>query len=135
VANEFEIHEVIDQMRTAIPKQIRQAERVNQERDRIVAQAEEEAGRIIRLAHEEALKQVDDHEMIRTANLRAQTVLERAQREAETLRGDADEYARGVLATLDEQLGSLEVQIGTVLSTVRNGLQTLAKNRQTAIDE
>jgi vacuolar-type H+-ATPase subunit H len=127
VINEDDFLDVIDQLRTAIPKEIKQAERVQQERDRIIAQAEEEAERIVQLAQDEASKMVEDHEIIGAANQRAQTITARAQREAEVLKLEADDYAKQVLMSLDSQLGDLDGQIATLLSTVRNGLQTLSQ--------
>jgi len=127
VVNEEECLDLIDQMRTAIPHEIRQGERVQQERERIVAQAEEEAGRIVQLARQQASDLVDDHEVIQSANQRAKTITERAQREAEALKGEADEYARGVLFSLRDQLSQVDSQIDTLLNTVRNGLETLSQ--------
>ncbi len=126
VINEDDFLDVIDQMRTAIPKEIKEAERTQREHDRIVAQAEEEADRIIQLAQEEAANLVEEHEIIAAANQRADTIIERAQREAELLKIEADEYAREVLVVLDDQLGTLDGQIAILLTTVRNGLAKLS---------
>jgi len=123
VVNEDDFLDVIDQMRTAVPQEIKQGERIQQERDRIIAQAQEEAERIVRLAQEEAGKFVDDHEIVKAAEQRTATIIERAQREAEALKIGADEYAREVLVSLDEQLGN-------ILGTVRNGLTTLTKTQE-----
>jgi len=126
VINEDEFLDVIDQMRTAIPQEIKQAERIQQERDRIIAQAEEEAERIVQLAQEDANKLVDEHEIMRAAAQREQTIIERAQREAAVLKAEADEYARQVLISLDSQIEDLDQQIAVLLTTVRNGLAALS---------
>ena len=127
VINEDDFLDVIDQMRTAIPQEIKEGERIQAERERIVAQAEEEAERVVHLAQDDAAKLIEGHELIVAAEQRADTVLQRAQREAEILKRDADEYARGVLVSLDQQLGSVDVQIAELLQTVRNGLETLSQ--------
>ncbi|MFC2036802.1 hypothetical protein ACFLYD_02365 [Chloroflexota bacterium] len=130
VVNEEDCLDLIDQLRTAIPQEVRQGEKIRQERDRIVAQAQEEADRVVQLAREDALKQAEEHEIIQAANQRAQTIIERAQREAGALKGEADDYAREVLLALDGQLGVLDSQIETLLMTVRNGLKTLTLGRE-----
>jgi cell division septum initiation protein DivIVA len=135
IVNEDEFLELIDQLRTAIPKEIRQADRILQERDRAIALAEGEAERILQQAHEDAAKLVEEHEIITAANQRAQTIAERAHREAETLKADADAYAGGVLRDLDSQLGTLEGQIGHLTSIVRNGLEKLSKPPEGATDQ
>jgi cell division septum initiation protein DivIVA len=135
VINEDDFLDIIDQMRTAIPQEIRVGEKIQRERDRIIAQAEEESERIVQLAHEERDKAVEDHELIRAAEQRANTIIERAQRDAAVLKSEADEYARGVLVALDEQLGGMDEQIAMLLTTVRNGLETLTGDREAASDD
>jgi len=125
VINEDDFLDVIDQMRTAIPQQIRDGERLQRERERIVAQAEEEARRVVDQAQEEAGGLVQEHKLSLDAEARAETILARARHEAEILRADANEYARTVLRSLDTQLDAVEEQIANLLTTVRNGLDTL----------
>ena len=123
VVNEADFLDVIDQMRTAIPQEIKQGERIAQEKERIIAQSQEEADRIVRLAQEEATKLIDQHEIVRAAEQRRVTIIERAQLEAEGLKVGADAYAHEVLIALDGQLANL-------LATVRNGLVTLDKTQE-----
>ena len=94
--------EIIDQMRIAIPEEVKKAKRINQERDRIVAQANEEGARIIELAKEEADRLVGENEITKAAQTRANTIVERAQREAEVLKEEADDYTLQVLGKLDD---------------------------------
>jgi hypothetical protein len=135
VINEDDFLDVVDQMRTAIPKEIKEAEKIQRERDRMIAQAEEEAERIVQLSQQDAAKLVDDHEIIQLADQRADTIIERAQREAEVLKAGADDYAREVLYALDGQLNALEGQIAVLLNTVRNGLETLTHSQEQALDD
>jgi cell division septum initiation protein DivIVA len=135
VINEDDFLDVIDQMRTAIPQEIKEGEKLQRERDRIIAQAEEEAERIVQLAREDAAKALEEHELSSAAELRANTIIERANREAEVLKAEADEYAREVLHSLNDQLDSLDDQIDFLLTTVRNGLETLSKGQPAVMDE
>ncbi|HNS49663.1 MAG TPA: hypothetical protein PKO09_00595 [Anaerolineae bacterium] len=127
IVNEEEMLELIDQLRTAIPKEMRQANRIVQERDRILSDAEVEAEQKVQEGRQSASRLAEQHEVVAAANVRAQTIIERAQREAEILKSGADEYAAGVLQDLDGQLGTLESQIGRLTSIVRAGLAKLAK--------
>ena len=127
VVNEDDFLDIIDQMRTAIPREVKEGEKIQRERERIVAQAEEEAERLLQLAQEDAAKLVEQHEIIRMSEQRARTIIERAQREAEVLKGEADEYAGQVLVSLDSQIGVLESQIAALRTTVRNGLETITQ--------
>ncbi len=110
--------ELIDQMRIAIPEEVKKAKRINQERDRIIAQANEEAARIVELAKEQVTQLSSDSEVTKAAQARAATIVERAQREAEVLKIDADDYTVQVLSKLEEDLAK-------ALGIVRNGLLKL----------
>jgi cell division septum initiation protein DivIVA len=135
VINEDDFLDVIDQMRTTVPQEVKEGEKIQRERERILAQAEEEALRVVQLAQEDASKLIEEHALIEAANQRAETIIERAQREAQILKRDADEYAREVLVSLDDQLGTLEDQITILLRTVRNGLETLSQPQEVVPEE
>jgi len=130
IINEEDCLDIIDQMRTAIPLEVKRGEKVQQDRDRIIAQAEEEAGRIVDLGREEAANLAEEHEVIQAANQRAQTILARAQREAEGLKSEADHYAQSVLISLNDQLGGLDGQIKGLLTTVSNGLKSISQSAE-----
>ena len=123
VVDEQRAWDIIDQMRIAIPEEVKKAKRVNQERDRIVAQAHEEASRIVELAREQAAGLTSDHELARQAETRAETIVERARRDAEAIKADADDYVMQVLTDLD-------INLTKTLSVVRNGLVKLQAERQ-----
>ncbi|OQY20745.1 MAG: hypothetical protein B6I34_08500 [Anaerolineaceae bacterium 4572_32.1] len=123
VVDEERFLDIVDQMRVSIPEEIKKAKRIQQERERIIAQANEEAGRIVRLAQEEADNLIKNHEIVEAAESRMAVILERAQKEAEQIRQDADGY---VLETLSQ----LEYQLDGLLTTVRNGLRRLQRSQQ-----
>ncbi|MCA9937572.1 MAG: hypothetical protein KC418_02950, partial [Anaerolineales bacterium] len=54
MVDEDRVYGIVDQMRVAIPDAIKRANRVEAEKDRILAQAHEEAERIRNLAKQEA---------------------------------------------------------------------------------
>ena len=117
--------DIINQMRVSIPEEVKKSKRVYQERDRIIAHANEEAERITALARDQAGEILADHDIIRQAQGRAQVVLERAQREAQEIKLGADEYALTVLRQVEQRL--IEH-----LDTVQNGIITLEQNTQVA---
>ena len=134
VINEDDFLDVIDQMRTAIPQQIRDGERLQREKERIVAQAEEEAQRVVFKAREKAGGLVAEHELSLAAQANADAILESAKQEAQILKADANEYARAVLGSLDSQLHSVEEQISNLLITVRNGLDTMNQGSEVSAE-
>lgn len=120
--------DLIDQMRISIPEEVRQAQRVNQERDRIIAQAKEEAGRIVELARQEAAKLTQEHAIAQQARELADTIEARARREADNIQREADQYVLDVLLQLEQDLTR-------VLTQVRNGVERLRNERMARMAE
>ncbi|KPK03665.1 MAG: hypothetical protein AMJ56_18720 [Anaerolineae bacterium SG8_19] len=118
IVDEARIYSIVDQMRVSIPDEIRRANRVEAEKERILAQAQEEAERIRELAKQEAAELVRRDAIMVSSQQRADAILERARREADVMRSESDAYALEVLAKLEEDLLRS-------LSVVRNGMHRL----------
>lgn len=114
--------QLIDQMVLAIPEEIKKAQRIQQEHDRIIAQAKEEAERIKEMAREEASHLADDTAIVAIAQNRAQAIEERARREVDRMRDEADAYALETLLRLREELDH-------TLKVVSNGIAKLEHDR------
>ena len=118
IVDEDRIFNIIDQMRVSIPEEVKKANRIDAEKERILAQAQEEADRIRDLAIQEATELVRRDPILVSAQQRSDTILERARRDAEVMRQDSDTYALNALANLEEELLRS-------LSVVRNGMHRL----------
>jgi hypothetical protein len=118
IVDEDRMLDLIDQMRVAIPEEIKKAQQIITQRDRILAQAKEEANRTIALAREKAEKQLEDDELIMSARVKAEQIVVQAQKDAAITQREADKY-------ILETLTNLEMHMDRVLSQVRNGIKTL----------
>jgi len=119
VVNEQRLWDTIDTMRISIPEEVQRAQRVERERERLLAQAREEAGRIVELARKRAEEMRSSHELIQSAQAQAAEIVAQAQSDSERLQLEADSYALEVLAQLEEQLRRK-------LQTVQNGVKLLS---------
>jgi cell division septum initiation protein DivIVA len=113
--------ELIDQMRISIPEEIEKASRVLAQRDRIMAQANEEAARMLQQAREHGLQLVEKEPTVQAAQSHATNVIEQAKQQAEQITAEADRY---VLETLSR----LEQQLNRAMAQVRNGINEVATN-------
>ena len=119
--------EIIDQMRISIPEEIEKAAGVTQQRDRVLAQANEEAARIVQQARQHSEDLIDEHEMVKQAKVRAEYVLEQAKIESTKITREADDY---VLA----QLNQLELQFARSLDEIRNGIEVMQYQEPVAVE-
>ncbi len=115
--------EIIDQMRISVPEQIEKASRLINQRDRLLAQAREEAERIVQVARERSEELTNRDAIVQTAQNRAKNIIEQARREAENIRTEADDYVLDVLK-------ELETQLLHNLTVVRNGIAKIAQERE-----
>lgn len=118
IVNEDKIFTIVDQMRVTVPEEIKRAGRIEGEKERILAQAHEEAERIRSLARQEASELVNREVITGAAQERADHILGQARREEIAIRQEADAYVMDVLANLEEDLLRS-------LAVVRNGLHKL----------
>lgn len=111
--------ELIDQMRISIPEEIEKSSRVLAQRDRILAQANEEAARILQNAREQGVQLLDREATVQAASSRAANIVEQARQQAEGITAEADQYVVETLARLEQQLAR-------AMSVVRNGINEVA---------
>ncbi len=115
--------EIIDQMRISIPEQIEKATRVVNQRDRLIAQANEEASRMIDLARKKNDELINRDSIVQAAQHRAENFMAQARLEAETIRDEADTY-------VTEVLKELEGHLLRTLTIVRNGIAKIVQDRE-----
>jgi vacuolar-type H+-ATPase subunit H len=116
--------DLVDQLRVAVPEEVRQAKRINEETERIVERAQEEAERILARAHEQAAFLIEERELTRAAQIRSQEIIAEGEREADGIRRGADEYAQSVLV-------HLEGECLKALQSIKHGLDLLDERHRT----
>jgi len=118
LVDEQEILDILDQIRVAIPDEIKAARRLTQDRDQVLADARAEADRLVKEADAHVAARVADHHLVRAAEGRAAEIEERALEEADRMRRETDAYIYRVMQKLREQ-------VQQVSSAVERGLQEL----------
>ena len=118
LVDEDRILDLIDQMRVAIPEEIKKAQQVLAQRDRILAQSQEEANRTLALARERSEQLVERDTIVEAAKAKADQIITDASASIDSIRSDADTYALDVLTRL-------EVELDRSLNQVRNGISAL----------
>ena len=118
IVDEEKMLSIIDQMRVSIPEEIKKAQQLLTQRDRLLAQAQEEANRTLQLAREKADQLVSKDSIIQGAQSRAAQLIEQARIDNEVAQKEVDLYVINSLYSLENELGHL-------LNQVRNGIKTL----------
>lgn len=123
VVDEDKVLDLIDQMRVAIPEEVKKSQQLLAQRDRLLAQAQEEANRTLALAREKSEQLVERDAIVQAAQAKAEQIVVQAKADIETTRHDADEYAMDTLT-------KLEMELDRVVTQVRNGINTLKQDKE-----
>lgn len=118
IVDEDRMLDLIDQMRVAIPEEVKKAQQLIAQRDRILAQAQEEANRTLAIAREKSDQLTDRDAVVQSAQARAEEILARARQDVESTRHEADSY-------VVDTLRRLEIELDRYLTQVRNGIMSL----------
>jgi cell division septum initiation protein DivIVA len=113
---------LIDELRVAVPEEVRAAKRINSEGERIMEKAQEEAERIVGRAQEQAAFLIDERGLTQAAEAESRRIIEEAHLDADNIRAGADEYAASVLE-------GLEGDVQRTLQSIQKGLGLLDQRR------
>jgi cell division septum initiation protein DivIVA len=133
VVDEDRMLELIDQMRIAIPEEVKKAQQVMAQRDRVMAQAQEEANRTLQLSRDKAEQLIERDMIVQEAQRRAEQILTQARGEAEATRTDADNYVVDTLMQLQDQISKLSNQVNNGIRMVQE--EQMRKNPGSAEKE
>ena len=122
VVDEDKMLDIIDQLRVTIPDEVKKAQQLLAQKDRIMAQAQEEASRIVTLAKEKAEQIVEREAIVKSAQTRATQIVNQARDDANITRRDADDY-------VIDSLQNLEEEVTRLLTQVRNGIRKIEEDR------
>jgi len=113
---------LIDELRVAVPEEVRAAKRINSEGERIIEKAQEEAERIVARSQEQAAFLIDERGLTQQAELESRRIIGQAEVDADDVRRGADEYAVSVLV-------GLEGEVVKTLQSIKKGINLLDERR------
>jgi cell division septum initiation protein DivIVA len=118
VVNRGDVLAMLDELRTLLPAEFRQAEYVIRDRDEVVEEGRREAERIVAAAREERLRLIDETEVVQEALAERERILAEAQARSEAMRQEVDDY-------VDTKLANFEVVLTRTLGAVERGRDKL----------
>jgi len=116
--------DLIDQLRVAVPEEVRAAKRINSEGERIIDKAQEEAEQVLARAQEQAAFLIEERGLLLAAQEESRRIIDQSEAEAHEVRRGADEYAASVLI-------GLEGDVVRTLQSIKKGIQLLDERRAT----
>ncbi|AKL95521.1 H+ATpase subunit H [Clostridium aceticum] len=108
-----EVLEVIKEIRIHLPDEVKQAQWIKEERQRILVEAQQEADTIIEEANEHVIAMVEQDEITKIARSQAEEIIAEAQMGAKEMRLGARDYADEILSNVEGVLDGLMETVKT----------------------
>ena len=125
IVDEDKFLDIIDQMRITVPDEVKKAKQLYAQKDRVLAQAQEEANRTVEQARQKATELVDKEALVMDAQRRVEQIIDQAQLTAEEIRQGADQYS-------EDTLSGLITEMDRILNQARNGMLVLEQKRRSS---
>jgi cell division septum initiation protein DivIVA len=137
--------DLIDQMRVAVPAELREAQEVLAQKDELLLKAREESQLLVAQAQQEVEARLSDNDLVKAAEEKAQELLHQAEEQAEAMLRDAEERMRSRFGQAEtvaaqqmdeadrytmEMLRKLEAQLSAFLGSVRAGIDSMENKTQ-----
>ncbi|MBU3819784.1 MAG: ATPase [Candidatus Faecalibacterium intestinavium] len=122
-----QIRDYLDEIRSNLPSELRQAQAIVNDRSQIVDLANAQASAIIKKAEERARILVSESEIVKTAQQRAAEIVSQAQSEGRTIRQTVTDYCETMLKNTEEVMAANAAQVKNVRANLR---QTSKKSGQ-----
>ncbi len=114
LVDESALRTLCQEMRAALPDELRIGQRISGERDRILSEARAQARRILEESQAQLNTKLDEQGVVQAARQRARDIQTDAEKTAAALRAEADQYVLNQFNTLESRLIRVlrEVQAG-----------------------
>ncbi|MBE6047465.1 MAG: ATPase [Clostridium sp.] len=106
-----EILEVIDKIINYLPDQFKKAQWVMNERERILGEAKKEYDSVKKETIEMMKQNVENHDIVKEANIRAQEIIAAAKRDAKAIRLGSRDYSDEILTQLEKEIENKKVEL------------------------
>ncbi len=104
-------YDMVHRLRTSLPEEMTTATQVTRQREEIMEQAHAEAQKITDGARQQAQLLVSNDELTKQAQAEAARILQQGQVEANAIRAEATQWARGIVERLENYVGRISSTI------------------------
>ncbi|BAH06334.1 hypothetical protein [Clostridium kluyveri] len=104
MVNKSEVLEILDRVINCLPSELKKAQWIIEEKERILTEAVQEADDIKKQNLSLLRRQIENHDITKEANIRAEEIISSAQKNARAIRIGARDYADEMLSQLDSEI-------------------------------
>ena len=125
IIDKKEFDEVVDQIINYLPDQLKKAQWGVNEKDRILREAKKEFDNAKKEGYEMMKHNLDNHNLVKEAKMKANEIIALAQRDAKAIRLGSREYSNEILMQLDIEI---EKQKAELIKSMQESFEKVAKD-------
>lgn len=121
-----EAKQILDEIREAIPAEVRKAKAIVADRAQILSEAQREAETIVRVAEDKAKTLVNQEEIVRQAQAKANDIMAQSQAKFREMRNASNAYVEDIMRRTDDAVATALAE----LRKTRQSIQAAQQNHQ-----
>jgi flagellar biosynthesis/type III secretory pathway protein FliH len=128
--NREEVLELIEELKTSLPEEVKQARWVVKDREELLAKARRDSEAMVEQAREEQLRMARHEAVVERANEEAERIVQEASDDARRLRLEAEDYVDAKLAQLESELQKILEELSTTDASLSRSIDQVVAGRE-----
>ena len=129
IVDEEEILELIDEIVQKLPDELKTAKWIKEERERIIAEAHQDADNIVKEAENRIISMIDEHEITKKAYDKKSEIIAGANEMYREVKEETARYADEILANVETDILKLSETVAGIENSIQGALEILKNNR------
>ena len=114
-----EAKQILEEIREAIPAEVRKAKAIVADRAQIISEAQREAETILRVAEDKAKTLVSQEEVVRQAQARANDIMAQAQVKFRDMRQASNDYVEDIMRRADDTMAQALAELRKTRQSIK----------------
>lgn len=119
-----EFNEIVKKIINNLPDQFKKAQWILSKKDEILGEARKESDSLKRESYDRLKQDIESHDIVREARVRANDIIAQAQRDAKAIMVGSRDYSNEILMQLDLQIENQKVEL---IKSMQESFEKVAK--------
>lgn len=120
-----ELMDLIQEIKLKLPDDLNQAKWIKNERQNIIDDAKAESAKIIKEANDKLISMIDENEITKSAKEQANSIMEKVQSDAKTLKIESYKYTDNLLENVERVVTDAIHELEQCINVVRSNRNEL----------
>ena len=129
IVDEAELLDLMDDIIAKLPDELKTAKWIKEERERIIAEAHQDADNIVKEAENRIISMIDEHEITKKAYDKKSEIIAGANEMYREIKDETARDADEILANVENDILKLSETVAGIEDSIQEALEVLKNNR------